>query len=196
MYARFEHYVAVCITFRIHNKQRLPFQTHVSNNKPVDTWTVSHSHTLNFQLWLTLAEQHLKVKGVDWTKAEKTCFSEWTNPDDTELGVQIVKVNLHPRHWTLSSKRWKGNSVSADNYAVANPGTKASQAQRFSDVSDSLRLTWIRRRKGSPDRKSRYFENAFLHGFEIESEAKNGIQMDFFYWWEFSVVEPSACAVE
>ncbi|KAK9890804.1 hypothetical protein WA026_012148 [Henosepilachna vigintioctopunctata] len=46
------------------------------------------------RLWLTMAEKHLTSKGVDWTKVERTCFSEWSHPDDGELGVQIVK-DLH-----------------------------------------------------------------------------------------------------
>ena len=46
-----------------------------------------------FQLWLTLAEKYLTNKGVDWKKAERTCFNEWSNPDDDELGLQIVRVS-------------------------------------------------------------------------------------------------------
>lgn len=49
------------------------------------------------QLWLTLAERHLEQRGVDWKQAEKICFNEWSNPDDEELGIQIVKVrNVYP----------------------------------------------------------------------------------------------------
>ncbi|CAG9854709.1 unnamed protein product [Phyllotreta striolata] len=46
------------------------------------------------RLWLQLAERHLASKGVDWSKAERTCFSEWSHPADAELDVQIVK-DLH-----------------------------------------------------------------------------------------------------
>ncbi|CAK9831625.1 TBC1 domain family member 30 [Anthophora retusa] len=46
------------------------------------------------KLWLTLAERHLEQRGVDWKHAEKICFNEWSNPDDEELGIQIVK-DLH-----------------------------------------------------------------------------------------------------
>ncbi|XP_035726381.1 uncharacterized protein LOC118443462 isoform X3 [Vespa mandarinia] len=46
------------------------------------------------RLWLTLAERHLDQRGVDWKQAEKVCFNEWSNPDDEELGIQIVK-DLH-----------------------------------------------------------------------------------------------------
>ncbi|KAK3919575.1 TBC1 domain family member 30 [Frankliniella fusca] len=45
-------------------------------------------------MWLTLADKHLQRRGVDWPQAERLCFSEWSNPDDDELGVQIVK-DLH-----------------------------------------------------------------------------------------------------
>jgi hypothetical protein len=45
------------------------------------------------QLWLTVAEKHLQSRGVDWDHAERFCFNEWSNPDDDELGVQIVKVS-------------------------------------------------------------------------------------------------------
>jgi hypothetical protein len=45
------------------------------------------------QLWLTVAEKHLQSRGVDWSHAERLCFNEWSNPDDDELGVQIVKVS-------------------------------------------------------------------------------------------------------
>ncbi|XP_011495148.1 PREDICTED: uncharacterized protein MAL13P1.304 [Ceratosolen solmsi marchali] len=46
------------------------------------------------KLWLTLAERHLQQRGVDWKQAEKLCFNEWCNPDDNELGIQIIK-DLH-----------------------------------------------------------------------------------------------------
>ncbi|XP_043481117.1 uncharacterized protein LOC122510496 isoform X2 [Leptopilina heterotoma] len=46
------------------------------------------------RLWITLAERHLDQRGVDWKQAEKVCFNEWSNPDDEELGSQIVK-DLH-----------------------------------------------------------------------------------------------------
>ncbi|XP_068085867.1 uncharacterized protein [Anabrus simplex] len=46
------------------------------------------------RLWLTLAEKHLQARGVNWCHAERFCFNEWSNPDDDELGIQIVK-DLH-----------------------------------------------------------------------------------------------------
>lgn len=55
------------------------------------------------QLWLTLAERHLEQRGVDWKQAEKICFNEWSNPDDEELGIQIVKVRLRNVHTFYSS---------------------------------------------------------------------------------------------
>lgn len=45
------------------------------------------------QLWLALSEKHLQSKGVNWSQTEKFCFNEWSNPDDSELGIQIVKVS-------------------------------------------------------------------------------------------------------
>lgn len=42
------------------------------------------------QLWLCLAES--KIKDLDWEKTAKFCFNEKSNPDDDELGSQIVKV--------------------------------------------------------------------------------------------------------
>ena len=62
---------------------------------------------LFFQLWLTLSEKHLATRGVDWKKAEKFCFNEWSNPDDDELGLQIVRVNnkmifiYYPNFWAI-----------------------------------------------------------------------------------------------
>ncbi|XP_071527643.1 LOW QUALITY PROTEIN: uncharacterized protein [Panulirus ornatus] len=46
------------------------------------------------RLWLTLAEKHLQARGINWAHAEGFCFNEWSNPDDDELGDQIVK-DLH-----------------------------------------------------------------------------------------------------
>lgn len=46
------------------------------------------------RLWLTLADRHLTSRNVDWKKVERNCFSEWSHPADSELGVQIVK-DLH-----------------------------------------------------------------------------------------------------
>jgi hypothetical protein len=44
------------------------------------------------QLWLTLAEQHLLRIGVDWSDVERNCFNDRINPDDEDLGAQIVRV--------------------------------------------------------------------------------------------------------
>ncbi|XP_044271093.1 uncharacterized protein LOC123015436 isoform X2 [Tribolium madens] len=46
------------------------------------------------RLWLTLADRHLAARGIDWSNVERNCFSEWSHPTDSELGVQIVK-DLH-----------------------------------------------------------------------------------------------------
>ena len=39
---------------------------------------------------MCLAES--KIKDLDWEKTAKFCFNEKSNPDDDELGSQIVKV--------------------------------------------------------------------------------------------------------
>ena len=59
-----------------------------------------------FQLWLTLAEKYLTNKGVDWKKAERTCFNEWSNPDDDELGLQIVRVSSYTVGCLFLQKFW------------------------------------------------------------------------------------------
>ncbi|XP_059059195.1 uncharacterized protein LOC131852526 isoform X2 [Achroia grisella] len=46
------------------------------------------------KLWLTLAERHLTARGVDWPTAERASFRGTAQPDDTELGAQILK-DLH-----------------------------------------------------------------------------------------------------
>ncbi|XP_047736915.1 uncharacterized protein LOC108679155 [Hyalella azteca] len=46
------------------------------------------------RLWLTLAEHQLRARQIDWPEVERRCFNERTNPDDDELGDQIVK-DLH-----------------------------------------------------------------------------------------------------
>ncbi|KAK9500178.1 hypothetical protein O3M35_001488 [Rhynocoris fuscipes] len=46
-------------------------------------------------LWLSLAERHLNNKGItNWSQTERRLFSEYTNLEDRELSVQIVK-DLH-----------------------------------------------------------------------------------------------------
>lgn len=42
------------------------------------------------QLWLILAEN--KLSHLDWKKTSQFCFNERSNPDDDNLGAQIVKV--------------------------------------------------------------------------------------------------------
>lgn len=44
------------------------------------------------RLWLCLAES--KIRDLDWEKTARFCFNEKSNPDDDELGSQIVK-DLH-----------------------------------------------------------------------------------------------------
>ncbi|XP_035209091.1 TBC1 domain family member 30-like [Stegodyphus dumicola] len=45
-------------------------------------------------LWLTLARKHLESKNIDIKRAFAVCFSEKNDPDDAELGTQIIK-DLH-----------------------------------------------------------------------------------------------------
>ncbi|XP_065202161.1 uncharacterized protein LOC135832556 isoform X2 [Planococcus citri] len=51
-------------------------------------------HEFRKTLWLTLAERHISSRKINWNQVERTCFNDTTNPDDEELGVQIVK-DLH-----------------------------------------------------------------------------------------------------
>ncbi|XP_075970636.1 uncharacterized protein LOC142973011 isoform X2 [Anticarsia gemmatalis] len=46
------------------------------------------------KLWITLSNRHLTARGIDWTTAERACFRGTAQPDDTELGAQILK-DLH-----------------------------------------------------------------------------------------------------
>ncbi|CAK1604250.1 unnamed protein product [Parnassius mnemosyne] len=46
------------------------------------------------KLWLTLSERHLASRKIDWPTAERACFRGTAQPDDTELGAQIIK-DLH-----------------------------------------------------------------------------------------------------
>ncbi|KAG8185759.1 hypothetical protein JTE90_000742 [Oedothorax gibbosus] len=46
------------------------------------------------QLWLTLAKKNLENKNIDLKKAFSVCLSERSDPEDAELGTQIIK-DLH-----------------------------------------------------------------------------------------------------
>ncbi|GIY97728.1 TBC1 domain family member 30 [Caerostris extrusa] len=46
------------------------------------------------QLWLTLAKKHLDSKNIDLKRAFSVCLSEKSDPEDAELGTQIIK-DLH-----------------------------------------------------------------------------------------------------
>ncbi|KAL1495075.1 hypothetical protein ABEB36_010551 [Hypothenemus hampei] len=46
------------------------------------------------RLWVIMAERHLTSRGIKWSEVETSCFSEWSHPADSELGIQIVK-DLH-----------------------------------------------------------------------------------------------------
>ncbi|KAG6446469.1 uncharacterized protein LOC115441105 isoform X2 [Manduca sexta] len=51
-------------------------------------------HHFRKKLWLTLAERHLTARAIDWSTAEGACFRGTAQPDDAELGAQIIK-DLH-----------------------------------------------------------------------------------------------------
>ncbi|GFW43463.1 TBC1 domain family member 30 [Trichonephila clavipes] len=57
---------------------------------------VAHSDFTLFPkvLWLTLAKRHLESKNIDLKKAFSVCLSERSDPEDAELGTQIIK-DLH-----------------------------------------------------------------------------------------------------
>lgn len=44
------------------------------------------------QVWLSLADHHIKEMKIDWDKTVRFAFNERSNPDDNKLGLQIVKV--------------------------------------------------------------------------------------------------------
>jgi hypothetical protein len=46
------------------------------------------------QLWLNLAQKYINDLGIDWPKVKRAAFNDRSNPDDDELGIQIVK-DLH-----------------------------------------------------------------------------------------------------
>ncbi|XP_006819036.1 TBC1 domain family member 30-like [Saccoglossus kowalevskii] len=51
-------------------------------------------HEFRRQIWLCLADNHIRSIKVDWEKTVKLAFNERSNPDDDKLGIQIVK-DLH-----------------------------------------------------------------------------------------------------
>ena len=75
------------------------------------------------KLWLTLADKYLTNKGVDWKRAERTCFNEWSNPDDDELGLQIVRVSFSKPltlclHFFASAEKSARSALRAGQYSV------------------------------------------------------------------------------
>ena len=41
---------------------------------------------------MSLADNYLNGLCVDWEKTKRLAFNEKSNPDDSKLGLQIVKV--------------------------------------------------------------------------------------------------------
>ncbi len=46
------------------------------------------------KIWLNLAQKYIQSINIDWDKTLRFVFNERSNPDDDELGIQIVK-DLH-----------------------------------------------------------------------------------------------------
>jgi hypothetical protein len=46
------------------------------------------------KIWLNLSKNYIKELNLDWNKVRRVVFNERSNPDDDELGIQIVK-DLH-----------------------------------------------------------------------------------------------------
>ena len=64
---------------------------------------------------MTLSERYLSSKGVDWPKAERFCFNEWSNPDDDELGLQIVRVSDQRQDGIIMTGKIHGTNISLQN---------------------------------------------------------------------------------
>lgn len=86
------------------------------------------------KLWIALAEKHLQARGVNWAKEEKVCFNEWTNPDDSELGIQIVKVRqCHGSHRSFLTRPLSRTCTGlAAAFSAARPGRKTRRCSRGS----------------------------------------------------------------
>lgn len=53
-------------------------------------------------MWISLADQYLHTKNVDWNEEQEKCFCDQSGVDDEELGAQIVK-DLHRTGSSLCS---------------------------------------------------------------------------------------------
>ncbi|VDN56985.1 unnamed protein product [Dracunculus medinensis] len=51
------------------------------------------------ELWLVLANHHIKEMGIDWGHTSQIAFNDKMNPDDDRLSLQIIK-DLHRTGWT------------------------------------------------------------------------------------------------
>ncbi|XP_055676630.1 mucin-2 [Lutzomyia longipalpis] len=54
------------------------------------------------KLWISLADQYLNTKKIDWVKEQEKCLIDQSGVDDEELGAQIVK-DLHRTGSSLCS---------------------------------------------------------------------------------------------
>ncbi|XP_027203244.2 TBC1 domain family member 30-like isoform X2 [Dermatophagoides pteronyssinus] len=62
------------------------------------------------KLWLTLADRRLNQRQIDWHQTYDKCFSEHHNPEDEELGIQIVK-DLHRTGCSLFASERRDNQA-------------------------------------------------------------------------------------
>ena len=77
-------------------------------------------------MWLTLAEQHVRRRKIQWKDVERVCFNEWASPDDDGLGDQIVKV-------IVNCSFLKGLFPSL--FFLLNFPSNCKKSQRFNDIS-------------------------------------------------------------
>lgn len=61
-------------------------------------------------MWLTLADRRLQQRQIDWQQTYDKCFSEHHNPEDEELGIQIVK-DLHRTGCSLFASERRDNQA-------------------------------------------------------------------------------------
>ncbi|XP_071034286.1 TBC1 domain family member 30-like [Parasteatoda tepidariorum] len=65
-----------------------------SVHNTVCAWDCRSKSCEPIQLWLSLAERHLEGKTALLEKAFSVCLGEKCDPDESELGTQIIK-DLH-----------------------------------------------------------------------------------------------------
>ena len=58
------------------------------------------------QLWISLASNYIREIHLDWSKTCRFAFNNCSNPDDDQLGIQIVKVNYSRKKKNRNLNRW------------------------------------------------------------------------------------------